>query len=177
MLAACGGGSGSNAISSSNCPQVNVLDIAQTVYRFAGDGNDPAQLKYQASVGHGVGDCSIENGGRQLVVTLPAQVKVVFGPKISKADSLAVVVTLFDKKSKVINKKIQKLKILDKNDTDLTMGHTKYFTWDNRIVTLLDYDHPPSSFRITMAIQLNENELNQIKSGDTSPRLPSGLGF
>ena len=173
VLVACGGG----GVSSAGCPRVSVLDIAQSVYRFADRSDDPAQLKFQASLGHGAGECSLENGGRQLVVTLPAQVKIVFGPKINKNDTVSVVMTLFDKKSRVINKKIQRIKILDKDDKDIIMGREKYYTWNNRIVTLLDNDHPPESFRVTLAIQLNDDELNRIKGGDSASPLPAGLGF
>ena len=175
VLVACGGAG--YLADSTNCPRVEVLSIAQRVYRFSDNSDDPAKLKFQASIGHGVGDCSVENGGRQLSVVLPVQVKVVMGPQINKNDSLAVVMTLFDKKSRVINKKIKKIIILDKDDKDIIMGREKYYTWNNQIVTLLDTDNPPSSFRITMAIQLNDNELTRIKGGDTLSPLPAGLGF
>lgn len=188
LLAGCGGA----AITSSTggfCPQVSVLNIAQKVYRFKGNTDDPSQLRFQAFLAHGEGSCNVERSGRQLTVNLPVKVKVIFGPKISKNDSVNVIVTLFDKKSKVISKKTQKIVIVDNDEgnkvasnsddkaAEKMMGREKYFSWNNQIITLLDADNQPRDFRITLAIQLNDSELNRIKSGDVGSPLPPGLDF
>ncbi len=190
FLAACGGTARTPSSGSSGvCPQVSVLNIAQQVYRFKGNTDDPSQLRFQAFLAHGEGSCNVERSGRQLTVNLPVKVKVVFGPKISKNDSLNVIITLFDKKSKVISKRVQKIIILDNDEgnkvgsnsddkaVEKIMGREKYFSWNNQIITLLDADNQSQDFRITLAIQLNDSELNRIKSGDIGSPLPPGLSF
>ncbi|MGI9461375.1 MAG: hypothetical protein ACR2NY_02210 [Alphaproteobacteria bacterium] len=180
LLTACGGGVSSSLPSEEEgiaCPNVVVLGIAQKIYRFRNNSDDPTELRFQASLGHGAGDCQLENNRRRLVVNVPVKLRVVFGPKITRRSSLVVITTLFDKRSKVVTKKSQTIKILDKNDKDIIMGQEKYFSWQNRIVTLVDNNHPPESFRITMAIKLNSHELNRVRGGDVSAPLPAGLDF
>lgn len=185
-LTACGGKGGSAALSI--CPAVDVLGIAQSVYRFAPSAdsaiaNDPAQLKYQASLTYGDGECSLDGkGDRHISVSLPPKLKVIFGPKWSSDDSVTVIATLLNKKSKVVAKKTRKILLVDKNEPgfgrdDVVAGREKYFSWNESLETLLDGETPASGYRLILAIKLTDAEIENIKSSDPQRPLPNGLGL
>ena len=87
-----------------SCPPITIKTGTQTWQQFAGPGNDPMTLRYQASIGETARECSL--AGDQMAIKVGIAGRVLTGPKGGPGSvTLPVTVSVADSDEKTIYKK------------------------------------------------------------------------